>query len=237
MRHYRPESEFKPTEQFLLDHFEQQLIDRRETSQALLEQGLENIEKLGPVSQFALVTVLADRYQRSLEDPGSSIRIITNQGRASLLFKEYAEGLYFAYGPSQEALLQTGEFRSISHMLQAVKLLGLSTEQAHHKDAMSYLVHWMAARYPSSEAEGIVRYYGLPSGKLAQNFPHGPCFNFETVMVHESVLEDHLDLVSQGLNTNRSIIDPIIALTLSPDNIEQAAELASPRTARYLLQN
>lgn len=155
-----------------------------------------------------------------------------------------APGVFWAWNKRDlhEAMRQTGEFKGFGDFDEAADALGFTGRRTGEVtrytipqalDTLDHLVHWLAAKYPESDAAGTVRYYGTPKGRLVHGGTRG--YNSESLLFHESVLEEYVAIECTRGEAENGPHRPIITLVATGD-WDKAVSLCSPRKQRQLNQ-
>lgn len=139
-----------------------------------------------------------------------------------------------------DAMVQSGEFKGFGDFNEAALALGFTGRRAGEVtrytvpqalDTLDHLVHWLAARYPDSDASDTVRYYGTPKGRLVHGGLKG--YDSQGLLFHESVLEEYVDIECTRGEVENGPHRPIITLVATGD-WDRALALCSPRKQRQL---
>lgn len=142
-------------------------------------------------------------------------------------------------GALSEALQQTGEFKVYDDFDEAAEALDYRGKRLGEfsgvtpaaLDTVDHLIHWLAVRYPESEAANVVSYYGTKRGRLVHGNLRG--YNSWHVLFHESILEEYLHTAPARASGENGPYLPIITLASTGD-WDRAVGLCSPRKRKQL---
>lgn len=221
------------------------LIQTRKKRTARVEECMRKIELTDDITrlvvgQYLRTYVEVDRQMVQSGQCGWTEELVGFSHRERV--RTVAPGVYWAYGKRymHEALAKTGEFKTYEDFNDAAEALqytdrkvGEGQKVPRALDTVDHLVHWLAARYPESDAARAVSYYGTKAGRLMHGSTKG--YNSWDLLFHESVLEDYVHRECNRINVENGPHRPIITL-VSTGDWDKAVSLCSLQKQKKLLK-
>ncbi len=214
-------------EQDILDQFARVIIDTRPERNDKVQACLESLSQTDDITRQVAHLCMRHYIAETPHEELLTAEWRYDNDRVAL----HAPGLFMAWRGMRDELLQTGDFIGTKALTQSAEALGFKHQQGWV--ACEFLYQWIAARYPDSPASYWVDQLGLRSGRMSHDINGKGYFDTSAVIFHESVAQDYVGAVLDGISNRHTDIDPIICLA-AQDNWELATSMMSPAKRRKL---
>lgn len=208
------------------------IIDTRDVRSTRVAACMEGLEHADPVTR-QVARIYMEFYIDTIgvADPEQILR-----DHQWLRVTHYAPGLYWAYGPLHEKIMETGEFFDARSFAGASSELGYPVRYRDNGiDIVDFIYHWAHSRYPDNyKLADVINGHGTRKG--SSRLVHGDLrgYNSQDSLVHMSLIDYYLGEIEEGRSGRHHEIDTTICFAAYPDDIKRVLSLASDKDARRL---
>ncbi len=215
------------TEQRLLDQLSAHIVDTRQQRVERIQACIETLRHADDVTRLLARTCVEHYINESPPEDAFTRPSAFNRDTVQC----HAPGLFAVFGSLNSKLMETGEFISVSELINSAASLGFKEEKG--VIAAEFLYQWLAAQYPDSEAARTVNFLGLRSGRMSHNIHGKGDFQTPYVLFHKTATQSYVDAINDVSYEPRTGIDPIIYLAVT-DDWEGATSFMTPHQRQRL---